>query len=311
MCILLSIIGHTINKAHHARYDGNPRLEYFSPDDLGLAHSDFSFKSGKWTIHGSRYWVDGTIPAALVVFFHGIGAGRNAYMKEIATICRHGYLVYAFDYTGCMESEGPYIYGLGHVSKDLDAFFAWLDQDEIAFQLPRFAIGHSWGGYAALLSSKECFGVRKIVSFSGFTQVSRLYSGFLRSYWMRKLTPLIRLFLFLEEGASENIDAASRLRKSNSELLYIQGSEDRIVSLEAGLNDLRRRLPTRPNSEYVMVIGQDHNPYLTPNAEAYLNEISGKKVHSVDGPADFRLDIEKATEENHEVWKKVFDFLGR
>ena len=85
----------------------------------------------------------------------------------------------------------------------------------------------------------------------------------------------------------------------------------RIVSLEAGLNDLRRRLPTRPNSEYVMVIGQDHNPYLTPNAEAYLNEISGEKVHSVAGPADFRLDIEKATEENHEVWKKVFDFLGR
>ena len=61
MCILLSIIGHTINKAHHLRYDGNPRLDYYYPEDLGLCHDDFSFKSGRFLLRGSRLRVAGSL----------------------------------------------------------------------------------------------------------------------------------------------------------------------------------------------------------------------------------------------------------
>lgn len=310
MCILLSIIGHTINKAHHLRYDGNPRLDYYYPEDLGLCHDDFSFKSGRFLLRGSRYWVEAKKAEALVVFFHGIGAGRNAYMKEIAALAKEGYLVYAYDNTGCMDSEGTYIKGIGQTAKDQAAFFAWLEKDPRSKGLRRYAVGHSWGGYSALLSAKKEFKVEKIVSLAGFSQPSRQYASYLRPHWLRALRPEISLFLFLQLGPYGDIDAVKRIKRSNVKLLYIQGNEDQMVPMDAGMNDLRKRLGKRPNTEFVIVNHQGHNPYLSVKSEKYLMELNKMRAHSLDGPSTIDFDLVKATEENEAVMKKVFDFLA-
>jgi pimeloyl-ACP methyl ester carboxylesterase len=68
---------------------------------------NFSFVSGRWMLSGSRYFVGNWPYKALVVFYHGIGAGRNAYVQPICDLAKQGYLVYAFDNTGSMQSEGP------------------------------------------------------------------------------------------------------------------------------------------------------------------------------------------------------------
>ncbi len=310
MCILLSIVGHTINKAHHLRYDGNPRLDYLYPEDLGILHDDFSFRSGRYLLRGSRYWAIGKPTKALVVFFHGIGAGRNAYMKEIASLAKEGYLVYAYDNTGCMDSEGNNIKGLGQTAKDQEAFFAWLGQDERAKGLKRYAVGHSWGGYSALLAAKKDFGVEKIVSLAGFSQPSRQYASYLRPRWLRIFRWEIRFFLVLQLGRYGDIDAVKRIKASEAKVLYIQGNEDSMVPMEAGMNDLRKRLGKRPNTEFVIVNRQGHNPYLSVKAEKYLIELGKIRAHSLDGPSDIEFDLAKATEENEVVMKKVFDFLA-
>lgn len=310
MCILLSIIGHTINKAHHLRYDGNPRLDYYYPEDLGIYHDDFSFKSECFLLRGSRYRVEGKKPRALVVFFHGIGAGRNAYMKEIAALANEGYLVYAYDNTGCMDSEGNNIKGIGQTAKDQESFFAWLDKDPQAEGLSRYAVGHSWGGYSALLSAKKEYKIEKIVSIAGFSQPSRQYASYLKPRWLRALRPEISLFLKLQLGPYGDIDAARRIKKSHVKLLYIQGNEDQMVPMEAGMNDLRKRLGKRPNTEFVIVNRQGHNPYLSVQSEKYLMELNKLRAHSLDGPASVDFDLAKATEENEVVMKKVFDFLA-
>ncbi len=310
MCVLLSIIGHVINKAHHARSDGNPRLPYFRPEELGLLHEDFSFHSGKCLLRGSRYWAQGQGNKGLVIFFHGIGAGRSAYLKEIAALAREGYLVYAYDNTGSMESEGRWIGGLGMVGKDIKAFFGWLEGDERSRGLPRYAFGHSWGGYAAMLTSEPSYRVEKIVSIAGFTQPSRQYASFLRAAWMRKLHPIISLFLLLQLGKFGDLDTVPLLRKSTAKLLYIQGNQDKMVPLEAGMEDLRRRLGSRPLTEYVVVNKQGHNPYNSPRAEEYVAELGKKGLFAIDGPSDLAMDIERATEENRLTMQKVFDFLA-
>lgn len=303
------VIGHAIGKAHHIRYDGNPRLGYWYPEDLGIEHEDFSFYSGRTHLRGSRYFVKGKKPEALVVFFHGIGAGRNAYMMEIAELAKQGYLVYAYDNTGCMNSGGTSIKGLGQTAKDMKAFYAWLENDEKAKGLRRYSVGHSWGGYSALLSANPDYRVEKIVSYSGFTQVSRQYSTYLKAAWMRKLRPLISLYLRMELGKYGDIDAVKYLKKSNAKLLYFQGSEDKMVPLDAGINDLRKRLKDRPDTEFVMVLNQKHNPYCSQRAEAVLEDLNRKRAHSLDGVPNVEFNLKRATEENPEVMKKTFDFL--
>jgi pimeloyl-ACP methyl ester carboxylesterase len=89
------------------RMDGSPAFPYWKAKDLGVEEEVFSFLSGRWKLYGSRYFVGKGPYKALVVFYHGIGAGRNAYVQPICDLAKQGYLVYAFDNTGSMQSEGP------------------------------------------------------------------------------------------------------------------------------------------------------------------------------------------------------------
>ena len=92
----------------HTRCDDNGTAFYFSASDFnGLISEPFSFKAlAGHMLQGYLYHYENPIENRLVIFDHGFGGGHRAYMKEIELLCRHGYLVLAYDHTGCMESEG-------------------------------------------------------------------------------------------------------------------------------------------------------------------------------------------------------------
>ena len=90
------------------RCDDTGTAFYFSAADFpGLEAEPFSFPSCKGhELKGYFYHYDDPIPGRIVVFDHGFGGGHRSYMKEIELLCRHGYLVFSYDHTGCMESGG-------------------------------------------------------------------------------------------------------------------------------------------------------------------------------------------------------------
>ena len=81
---------------------------YYSAADFpGLKAEAFSFPSCKGhELKGYFYHYADPVPGRIVVFDHGFGGGHRSYMKEIELLCRHGYLVFSYDHTGCMESGG-------------------------------------------------------------------------------------------------------------------------------------------------------------------------------------------------------------
>ena len=95
------------------RCDDTGTAFYFSSADFpGLEAEPFSFPSCKGhELKGYFYHYDDPIPGRIVVFDHGFGGGHRSYMKEIELLCRHGYLVFSYDHTGCMESGGDSIGG--------------------------------------------------------------------------------------------------------------------------------------------------------------------------------------------------------
>ncbi|MGN1347223.1 MAG: hypothetical protein ACI4V1_10600, partial [Eubacteriales bacterium] len=88
------------------RYDENGAVFYFSAADFpGLTAEPYSFSGGAGhTLKGAFYHYGSPIADRILVFDHGMGGGHRAYMKEIEQLARHGYLVFAYDHTGCMES---------------------------------------------------------------------------------------------------------------------------------------------------------------------------------------------------------------
>jgi uncharacterized protein len=292
------------------RWDGSPAFPYWSAKDLGVGEENFSFVSGRWMLSGSRYFVGPGPYKALVVFYHGIGAGRNAYVEPICDLAKQGYLVYAFDNTGSMQSEGPSLYGLGQIVNDEKAFYRWLDQDPKAQGLDRYSVGHSWGGYAALVSGMPEYKVKKIVSIAGFNSVSDEYRFSPETPHSALMVGLYRLYLRNALGKAGDLSAVEVLKKSTAKVLYIQGDQDKMVTPEAGMKALQKGLPGKKEMSYLIVKGQGHICFMSPESENYINSLNEKGITSPKGPIGLAMDLEKASKENDEVMHSIFDFLA-
>ncbi len=311
-CLFLYfVIFHIVNKAHRHRYDGSPALPYWRASDLGIDEKRFSFLSGKWVLHGSKYFLKGSKPIALVVFFHGIGDGRASYIREISALAKKGYLVYAYDYTGCMESEGPCIYGLGQAQKDEKAFFTWLDQDSESYELRRFVIGHSWGGHNALIATSPAFKVEKCVSLAGFTQLSKEYTTFIKGKFLRKFGFLMHLVLVNQLGSSGDESVMKVLKRTKAKVLYIQGDADEMVPPEVGYKPLEKEFGLNGKIRFLIIPHRGHYIFKTAEAEQYVSEILKKGITSPNGPVGLSLDLDKGTELDSKTWDAIFDFLGQ
>ena len=294
----------------HTRSDGSPAFPYFSERQFNVNREDFSFRSGSWMLHGSRYRAHAGPYRGILIFFPGIGSGRNAYIKPICLFAKQGYLVYSFDYTGCMESEGPYIYGMGQVVNDEKAFFDWLDHDPAAQGYERFAVGHSWGGYAALMASNPVYKVKRVVSIAGFNRVSEEYQVLAPQLQSKILLFLTKIYLWVRLGKAGNMPASETLKNSPCRVLYVQGDEDKTVPLSVGRLSLQKDLPGAKNIAFVNVPKRGHQCFLSMESEEYIIEMLRNKLTSPQGPVGLTMDLEKAGEENVELMKTIFDFLA-
>lgn len=290
------------------RWDGSPALPYFSASDFNLMEKPFKFYSGKWILYGSKYFIKGGNPKALIVFFHGIGAGRNAYIKFIANLAQQGYLVYAFDNTGSMTSEGPSIYGFGQIIKDQKYFFDFLDHDPDGKNLPRYVVGHSWGGYAALMALTPLYKVDKCVSISGFDRVSSTFTALTKHENNRIIRTILKIYCYIKLGADGDKSALKLLKSTKIPVLYIQGSEDKVVPVHVSGDVFRKEVKTHNNVHFIDVIGQGHQPFLDSSSEKYLNSLIDGGIENVN--STLRMDIQKASVDNKEVFQAIFDFLA-
>ena len=79
-------------------------------------------------MQGYFYYYNSFKPNRLIVFDHGMWSGHMGYMKEIEMLARHGYLVYSYDHTGCMESGGDFTNGFAQSLHDLDNCLSALEK---------------------------------------------------------------------------------------------------------------------------------------------------------------------------------------
>lgn len=292
------------------RYDGSASLPYWRARDFSLSEKRFFFRSGKNLLSGSKYFYGNSTPKALIVFFHGLGDGRDSYIKEISLLAKEGYLVYAYDNTGCMESEGKTIVSFDHSFKDQEAFFSFLDKDEDAKGLRRYAVGHSWGGFNALISSKTDYRIEKIVSLAGYTSLPTFFGASMPRFG-KFFYPSIWLASRYLEPLKGSKSAIPLLKKSKAEVLYIQGEDDHIVPLKAGFIALRKAFYGNPRFHFVLVKGIGHSVYRTPESEAYVHSLLKEGITELNKNEGLSMSLEKATQENEEVWKAILDFLNK
>ena len=104
------------------RYDDEGYKYFFTAKDFPSLHADeFALYSPQHNrLEAVLYYYDGFDEDSIVVFCHGIGEGHLQYTKEIEELCKAGFLVLAFDITGCAASSGKDIRGLSQSLCDMD-----------------------------------------------------------------------------------------------------------------------------------------------------------------------------------------------
>lgn len=302
------------------RQDGNPLLHYYSASDFpGLQHTPFDFEGNSGQkLQGYYYYYSSPRKDRLIIFDHGMGNGHVAYLREIELIARRGYTVFTYDHTGCRESEGENVIGFAQSLCDLDYAINALHSAKEYGDAKYTVIGHSWGGFAALNISALHPEIESCISLSGFIGVERMieqfFSGILRFY-----RPSVLRLEHESNPMYSLIDARKSLNNSKSRILYIASDNDPTVKTAYHFDTLKNSPPEGADIEFCLVHGKLHNPNYSASAVSELDKMSKamtegmkkKAFETTDAVDAFRnsWDWEKITEQDEELWSKIFDFI--
>ena len=307
----------------HARCDDNGTAFYFSANDfLGLKCEKYAFLSSSGNrLQGYIYSYENlrNIDGRIVVFDHGFGGGHRAYMKEIERLCAHGYLVFAYDHTGCMESEGASAGGMAQSLCDLNDCICALKSDERFRGLDISVMGHSWGGFSTLNISALHKDISHVVVLSGFVSVKALVGTFFDGIMKGYRKPILEL----EAKSNPNFvdfDAVESLKDSNANILLVYSDNDQLVK-KSHFDTLAEGLSHKPNVKLVLENNKGHNPNYTEDAVKYLGEYlakkkkleSKKKLSTENEKKAFlsSFDWERMTKQDDRVWSMVFECLDK
>ena len=304
----------------YTRCDDNGTAFYFTAKDFeGLNCKAYPFNSSKGhKLSGYLYFYDNPKENRIVVFDHGFGSGHTAYMKEIELLCRRGYLVFAYDHTGCMESDGETPNGMAQSLCDLNDCITTLKADKRFDGYDFSVMGHSWGGFSTLNISALHPEISHIVVFSGFVSVPML----VEAYFAGILKPYRKPIMELEKSSNPEFikyNAIEALYNSKAKALLIYSDNDQLCSKKVHFDALKNALDGRENITFVLEHLKGHNPNYTTDAVAYLGEfikartklLKQKKPLTDEQKKQFvaSFDWDRMTKQDEAVWNKIFEHL--
>lgn len=313
--LLINTVKKFYNSFVFKRCDDVGTAYYFSAKDFeNLRTESYIFKgSNGQKLNGCFYYYDKPIKDRIIVFDHGMGGGHLSYMKEIEMLARHGYKVFAYDHTGCMQSEGENTVGFTQSLCDLDCCLKTLKSDE-KYKNESFAVmGHSWGGFSTLNISAFHPDLTHVVVMSGPVSVEKITEQF---------GPIKNHIREIERQANPeyaDCDGVKSLKNTNAKALLIYSDNDKMVNKEQNFDYLKSGLADRENTFILLEKGKDHNPNYTSDAVKYLGEylaLLNKNKKQLKTPEQKKafvesLDWNRMTAQDEKVWNKIFEVLDK
>ena len=320
--MILDRVEAAYRNAVYTRVDETKAIRYFSYEDFpGLEKKALAIHSSKGhRLQGYFYQYPNPKPKKMIVFDHGMGSGHRGYMKEIELLANRGFLVFAYDHTGYMDSGGEETGGFSQSLMDLDDVLTALKKKEAFKDFDISVIGHSWGGFAALNISKLHPDISHIVAISGYISVESIMKQHLGIFYKKiyqKEKAQHPNYLRLKDYMRSH--AVRSLKRAKGKVLVIHSSDDKIVSCKKHFNVMREALAGYSNISFLEVHGKGHNPNYTKSAarykvkfiKAYQRALKRNLFETERDEERFadRFDWDFMTAQDLEVWEKIFKAL--
>ena len=311
----------TFKNLMHTRCDDEGKAYYFSSDDFeGLQKESYVFiSSAGHKLQGYIYNYENPVEGRLIVFDHGFFGGHRSYMKEIEMLCKRGFKVFAYDHTGCMESEGITPNGMAQSLCDLNDCILTIKKDPKFAGLDLSVVGHSWGAFSTMNICALHPEISHIVVMSGFVSVEIL----IESFFAGLLKPYRKAILELETESNPKFvkyNGVESLNATEAKVLLVYSSNDKLCR-KTHYDILKEGLSHKENIEFLLVDNKGHNPNYTEDAVKYLaeysealNKANKKKELETEGQKKAfveSFDWNRMTAQDEEVWKEIYKCLEK
>lgn len=310
------------------RYDDRHTLKYFTADDFEhLETEPIEFPSDrgqklKGFLYRSSLFEE---YKALMVVSHGLGAGHLQYTTEIDFFAQKGYLVFAFDDTGCNLSEGEKINGLTQSLIDLDYALRFIRENDRLKDYRIVLFGHSMGAYAVSnVTSLYSDPISGIVALAPFKdEVSFLFEEFraLTNLKYKTVERLLKKRVYARFGEFAKINTVDSFEQSEIPHLIIAGDQDPIVDYYSNFEMLKERFEEKSGYRFLSVENRFHRPNLSLEAAEYdqntnveLQNIQGKKISQESKDLAVKefyenLDYHLLVQMDDQVMEAILEFL--
>ncbi|MBR3975424.1 MAG: alpha/beta fold hydrolase [Clostridia bacterium] len=300
------------------RADETEAVFYFTHKDFeNLNCVEFPFLSSDGhTLQGYFYSYENPVNGRLVIFDHGMGSGHTGYMKEIEKLASHGFLVFAYDHTGCMKSGGETTGGFVQSLKDLNDAVNALRATEEYKNIDISVIGHSWGAFSTMNICALHPDISHIVALSGFISVESFLKQNLGTFYKK----------IYEEEAEINpvfirYNACESLAKTEAHTLIIHSDDDKMVKCSSSFDVLQKELSHKKNIRFVKVNGKNHNPNYTFDAVEYKDDFFFEyrkamkrnilKTNQEKHAFRNKFDWDSMTQQDEDIWNIIFETLDK
>ena len=247
----------------------NRRFESYEPlmqrpeDFEGLERMRYQFPSDKGQMLTGYLYSTGNEPKGIVVIAHGFGdGGHNSYMDAADYFARNGYAVFAYDATGCDESEGKGVGGLPQGVIDLDHAISFVENSGNFPRLPVMLFGHSWGGYSVTNVLSQHPEVKAVISCSGFNyspdmieSEGRIEAGNAISLIM----PFVKLYETVKYGKYATNTAMDGFAASDAAVMIVHSADDSMVPMSLGYDIYHEKYADDPRFSFIRLENRGHS----------------------------------------------------
>ncbi len=308
---LICIVLFCIAKIFHSKFFGrrftpDPLVKLYTKEEFGLQSDEAEFKCGKDTLRGAFYYLTGFEPDKIVVYCHGMWSTHKSYMQDIGWLCKAGFKVFGFDYTGTDISDGKNIVGMANSLRCTNAAVNFIKTGCAAKNI--YVIGHSWGAFAASNIGKYHPDIKAVVAIAPFLSLRHSFGSLLHGA-SRVLIPFLYLADFTRCGKFSFASAVKTQKNFKGKCMVIASVDDHMVNYERNALALSKAVPA---VKLVTETGKMHNPHYTQEAVRRLVEYSktsqqlkGEELKAYKQSIDFH----KLGELDDAVMEQIADFL--
>lgn len=251
-------------------YDSNinVRCQSYEPkmfrvsDFEGLECTEYSFPSNKGQKLAGYLYSAGEDQRGIVVLAHGYGGGQNSYMDCANYFAQNGYYVFAYDATGCDDSEGKGVGAAPQGVVDLDYAISFVESNKNIPDLPIVLFGHSWGAYSACNVLTYHPEVKAVVECAGFNRSSDMFESFAKynnGDVVDALMPFVKFHELVHYGEYATNSALDAFEASKAHVMVVHSADDDVITPNYGYDIFYENYKDDSRFEFVKFEHRGHN----------------------------------------------------